>query len=205
MIISVTGAHSDVGKTTLCSILLKELKGFGAIKFTKTSFYTSIIDDERILKQRGKDTAILLEAGAQRVIWVKSPEDSLVDALQIAIGKLSDLKGIIVEGNSPVDFLNPYLVIFIIDTKGEIKPSAIKVIKKADVIVINSKNKKEVAFPQVNPAGIILKSNLAAKQRGIISNGVKESTEVFRIDLKNKEGEINEFLSFVKKRINKAR
>ena len=46
-IISVTGAHSGVGKTTLCSILFENLNGFGGIKFTKTSLYTSVIDDAR--------------------------------------------------------------------------------------------------------------------------------------------------------------
>ena len=54
IIISVTGAHSSIGKTTLCSILLKNLKGFGAVKFTKTPLYTSVIEDYDTIMQ--KDT-----------------------------------------------------------------------------------------------------------------------------------------------------
>src|SRR3989338_4069034 len=118
-IISVTGAHSRVGKTTLCSILLNEFKGFGAIKFTKTpehrqtevkkirssedkNFSTSqlpnfpsskvtnseLIEDLNILNQKGKDTAIFLESGAERVIWIQSPYYELENILKTALGKI---------------------------------------------------------------------------------------------------------------------
>lgn len=180
MIISVTGAHSRVGKTTLCSILLRELKGFGAIKFTKTRLYTSIIDDPRILNEPGKDTAILLQSGAQIVLWVQSPPDALGDVLQIALSRTSHLEGIIVEGNSPVDFLNPHLVIFIVDASGEIKPSALMLSKRADIIVINSKEK--VTLPLI-----------------------REGAEIFWIDLWGRRGELSEFLSYVKKRVKEFR
>ncbi|MBI5195231.1 MAG: hypothetical protein HZA10_02795 [Nitrospirae bacterium] len=179
MVICVTGAHSGVGKTTLCSILLRELKGFGAIKFTKTELYTAVVDDIKILSEKGKDTAIFLESGAGRVIWVQSPYDALEEPLQIALSRLSDLKGIIVEGNSPVDFLNPHLVIFIIGAEGEIKPSAMKVLEKADVIVINSREK---TAPPALP---------------------KNKAVIFCIDLEKRTGEIDEFLTIVKKRINR--
>ncbi|MBI5050089.1 MAG: hypothetical protein HZC11_04240 [Nitrospirae bacterium] len=165
MIISVTGAHGGVGKTTLCCLLLREFKGLGAIKFTKTRLYTSIIDDIKILKHPGKDTALLLEAGAEKVIWIQSPEDTLGSALQIALGKMSGIKCMIVEGNSPVDFLAPNLLIFIVDADGEIKPSAIKVSKKADIIVINSKEK-------------------------VTSPVTADNAVIFWIDLQNKRGEL---------------
>lgn len=180
-IISVTGAHSNVGKTTLCSILLSECKGFGAVKFTKTEMYTSIIDDLEILNQKGKDTALMLEAGAEKVVWIKSPRDGLKDALNIAFSKLYGLKGVIVEGNSPVDFLNPSLVIFIINPGGEIKPSAVEVCKRAEIVIINSD--KEIKEPALSTA--MFPGNAA----------------FFRINLKNKEGEIDKFLSHVKRKI----
>jgi molybdopterin-guanine dinucleotide biosynthesis protein len=72
-IISVTGAHSGVGKTTLCAILLNRLAGFGAIKFTKTDMFTSISEDPETILKHGKDTAIMSEAGAEKVIWIQSP------------------------------------------------------------------------------------------------------------------------------------
>lgn len=207
-IISVTGAYSGVGKTTVCSILLKNLKGFGAIKFTKMpehrakntdhplphppplrgragvggiSPHSLLIEDTKILKQKGKDTAIFLKSGASRVLWIQSPYNELESVLNAALSRMSDLAGVIVEGNSPVDFLNPHLVVFIIGEKGKIKPSAFKICKKADAIIINSKK-------QTTHRAFLEKCPGAAK--------------VFRIDLLKKKGEINEFLSFVKERIN---
>lgn len=182
-IISVTGAHSKVGKTTLCSILLKELKDLGAIKFTKTSLYTSLIEDINILNQRGKDTALFLESGAERVVWVQSPYNELKNVLEIAISKMVDLKGVIVEGNSPVDFLNPHLVIFITEPKGQLKPSAIKVGKKADIVIINSKKQ--------------------TKEPNFLTPIIQKNTKVFWIDLRERKGELEEFLSFVKEKISR--
>jgi len=178
-IISVTGAHSRVGKTTLCSILLKEFNGFGAIKFTKTSSHSSLIDDTKILKQKGKDTAIMCESGAKKVLWIQSPRQGLKGLLENALNRMKDLKGVIVEGNSPVDFLNPHLVIFIIGQDGEIKPSALQLSKRADVLIINSDKRDKELSPIV-----------------CVNN-----RKVFWIDLIKKKGEMDEFLCFIKEKI----
>jgi molybdopterin-guanine dinucleotide biosynthesis protein MobB len=178
-IISVTGAHSGVGKTTLCSILLEDLEGFGAVKFTKTSLYTSVVDDEKTLGEPGKDTAMYLEAGAERVVWVQSPGgDELENALHIALAKMSGLKGVIIEGNSPLDFLVPQVVIFIIDGEGQMKSSSEKACRKADIVVINSERH--------------IKDSIFS------SEILREDTKVFRIDLVNKKGEIDKFLAYVR-------
>ena len=183
-IISVTGAHSRVGKTTLCSILLNEFKGFGAIKFTKTPLYASLTDDINILNQKGKDTAIFLESGAERVIWIQSPYYELENILKTALGRTADLEGVVIEGNSPVDFLNPHLIIFIIGVDGEIKPSALEVSKKADIIIINSeKHVKELSF---------------------LSTVGRKGAKVFYINLLNRKGELDKFLCFVKEKINQG-
>ena len=181
-IISVTGAHSGVGKTTLCSILFGNLYGFGGIKFTKTSLYTSVIDDANILNEEGKDTAIFLKSGAEKVVWIQSPGgEALEDALNIALSKMSGLKGVVIEGNSPLDFLTPHLIIFIIDKNGEIKPSASKVSKKADIIIVNSEM-------QINNFSFL--NHIPQEQR-----------KVFWIDLANKKGEIDKVLSYVRQYI----
>lgn len=181
-IISVAGAHSGVGKTTLCSILLENIKGFGGIKFTKTSLYTSVVDDAKILIEDGKDTAIFLRSGAEKVVWIQSPGgDKLEDALNIALAKMTGLKGVVIEGNSPLDFLSPNLAIFIIGENGEIKPTASKVCKKADIILINSEIQVE---------------NLS-----FLTPVLQKHTKVFWFDLINKKGEIDKFLSYVRQYI----
>ncbi len=168
-----------MGKTTLCSILLENLTGFGAIKFTKTSLYTSITDDLHILNEKGKDTAIYLDSGAERAVWLQSPGgDQLSDALDISLSKMSGLKGVLVEGNSPADLLNPGLSIFIMGKDGQIKPSALKSFQRAQIIVVNS---DEVTGGDALP-GLPL----------------KKPAEVFRIDLEKKTGEIDKFLNYIK-------
>jgi len=138
-IIGICGAHSASGKTTYAALLLRNLRGWGAIKYTRTALYSSIVDDSEILSEKGKDTRIFLDAGAERVLWVQSPPSELGEVLPLAVERLSDLKGIIVEGNSAVEFLRPDIIVFIFGSDpGEIKESARGLLEEADVIVTES-------------------------------------------------------------------
>jgi molybdopterin-guanine dinucleotide biosynthesis protein len=186
-IISVTGAHSSVGKTTLCALLLNSLDNFGAIKFTKTEMFTSISEDPETILQKDKDTAIMSEAGAKKVVWIQSPYDGLEDALNMASLKMEGLNGMVVEGNSPVDFINPHLIIFIIGPDGQIKKSAKKVSKRADIIVINSGEKPD----DLNSVVSEIKFNNEAEKA------------IFWIDLLNHTGEIVKFRTYVEKMLAK--
>lgn len=180
-IISVTGAHSSVGKTTLCSILLENLKGFGAVKFTKTPIYTSVIDNQDVILQEDKDTAVMSRSGAAKVVWIKSDGVELENALNIALGKMTGLSGVIVEGNSPVEFLGPDLIIFVMDHNPDIKQSALKVGKQADIIVFNAE--------------------VQAEAPSFHAEMFKKTAKTFRIDLINRKGEIDKFLAYIKKYI----
>jgi LAO/AO transport system kinase len=135
-LIGIGGAHSGAGKTTYASQLLRSLKGWGAIKYTKTALYSSIVEDSDLLSREGKDTRRLLDAGAERVIWVRCPATDIENVLPLAVEKLSDLKGIIVEGNSAIEFLRPDIILFIFGSDpAEIKEPAKEVLRRADVIV----------------------------------------------------------------------
>jgi molybdopterin-guanine dinucleotide biosynthesis protein MobB len=138
VIIGIGGSYSSIGKTTVASAILKALKDkekWGAIKYTKTAFFTSIIYDKSILDQKNKDTQRFLEAGAKDVLWVQSPENELNEVLPIAVHKLSYLDGIIVEGNSAIEFLKPDIVIFIKGLNKKMKPSAKRVLSLADIVL----------------------------------------------------------------------
>ncbi|MGQ9570046.1 MAG: hypothetical protein ACUVUQ_04225 [Thermodesulfovibrionales bacterium] len=135
-IIGIGGAHSQVGKTKVACKLLERLDGWGAVKFTKTPFYSSIIDSPEVLKQKGKDTCRLLEAGAKDVVWVKSSQHEMKEILEIAVERLSELNGIIIEGNSAVDVLKPEIVIFVSKTE-DIKKGAKRILEKADVVIFD--------------------------------------------------------------------
>ncbi|MEW6001914.1 MAG: hypothetical protein AB1638_04630 [Nitrospirota bacterium] len=151
--IGIGGAHSGVGKTTIAVALLKYLTRlaenpftdsptpkWGAIKFTKTDLYSSISDDKEILNQENKDTRRLLNAGAEEVLWVQSPENQVDEVMSMAIFRLSHLDGIIIEGNSAIEFARPDIVIFLHDpSQDNIKSSAQRVLKQADIIIVPDK------------------------------------------------------------------
>lgn len=151
LIIGIGGTHSGAGKTTIGVAILKHLTThppiypftrlpkIGAIKYTKTAFYASIIDDLTILRQENKDTRRLIDAGAEEVLWVQSPRNELQEVLPIAVNRLSHLDVIIIEGNSAIEFLKPDIVVFITGvSSGNIKPSAHKIQKQADIIIENN-------------------------------------------------------------------
>jgi LAO/AO transport system kinase len=133
-IIGIGGAHSKVGKTTVACQILKRLHGWGAIKYTKTSFYSSIVDSPDILRQGNKDTSRLINTGAQNVLWVQSPREGLQEVLQVAIDMLSYVKGIVIEGNGAIEVLKPDLVIFVTGDR-EIKRGAEKTLRIADAVI----------------------------------------------------------------------
>ncbi len=123
----------------------------------------------------------MYESGAKKVVWIQSHGNELSDALTLAMSKIIGLEGVVVEGNSPVDFLTPNLTIFIIGKDGHIKPSATKVSKKSDIIIINAEKQTENL-----PFLAALKEN---------------NQEVFWINLLEEQGEIDKFLDHVKKYI----
>jgi len=147
LIIGIGGSHSGAGKTTIASMLLSELSSesrkpvahrrWGAIKYTKTALYTSLIDDRAILDRKDKDTGRLLKSGAEEVLWIKGPMQEIKETVSMAIDRLSHLDGIIIEGNSAIEFSNPDVVIFTLGDRGEEikKASALRLIKHADIIV----------------------------------------------------------------------
>jgi hypothetical protein len=134
--IGIGGAHSGAGKTTYASLLLCHLRGWGAIKCTRTGLYSSIVDDRETLSAKGKDTTKLLDAGAERVLWVQSPPSDLDGVLPVAVERLSDLRGIIVEGNSAIEFLRPDIIIFIFGSESSaVKDTAKALLERADIVV----------------------------------------------------------------------
>jgi molybdopterin-guanine dinucleotide biosynthesis protein len=135
-IIGIGGAHSKVGKTGVACQLLRSLSGWGAIKYTKTSFYSSIVDSPEILRQKNKDTYRLLNAGAQAVLWVQSPREDLKEVLGIAVDKLTHLEGIILEGNSAIEAIKPDVVIFVSGNEG-MKRGAEKILGMADAVIFD--------------------------------------------------------------------
>ena len=109
VVIGIGGAHSGAGKTTVgCQIirsLVSEGVSVAAIKFEPDKLYTSITDDPSVINEPGKDTALMKEAGAEDVLWVRAPRGEMHEALGMAMDRLSAHGCVIVEGNSAIEVL----------------------------------------------------------------------------------------------------
>ncbi len=165
LLIGIGGGHSDSGKTTLACAILKEFVGWSAIKSGSDSMYTSVVDDPEVLSEPGTDTAAFLEAGASAAVLVKAPKEELPEALVLAferLDSLSDLPGVVVEGNSAIEVLSPDIVIFSFDAFSEIKESSKAVFELADALVCSG------AMPEE-----------AAGQRPVFRNGETEALIAF--------------------------
>lgn len=155
VIIGVGGAHSNIGKTTLlCSIIkflksnnifhkqllvFNKKKSICAIKYTKSFSYFKIVEDKTVLKQKGKDTQLMLNSGADKSLWVQSSHKDLKNLSPKFNQSLSSFDIAIIEGNGLIEFMKPDIVIFIYDSK-DIKSSAKAILKFSDIL-ITIKNK----------------------------------------------------------------
>jgi len=145
-VIVISGAHKGVGKTVLAEHLLHNLYGFAAIKITMSTLYTSVSDSEEEIIVPGKDTFRMKKSGAGKVVWVRATEKLLLNAMEQAWGMIGNPKGVLVEGNSILKYINPTLAFFVMDSTVEhMKPSRISALKKADISVINRKNGRAVS------------------------------------------------------------
>lgn len=156
MIICVTGATSNVGKTTLIERLLEVLPGkWGVCKVTMCSpvrkhrcphgkddtcgicneDLSSFIAETNssVLKQQGKDTWRYYEAGAERVVWVRSRQEALRDGIDAALKELSGLTGILFEGNHALQAIDPDIAVMAVGNPVKYKASAKPILHKIDI------------------------------------------------------------------------
>ena len=126
--ITVSGFHSNIGKTLLSQHLLGLLKNTAAIKMTTTDFETFITDKEDVIMVKGKDTWRLKNSGASKVVWINSTEQNTLDSFKTSLRLVANYRIILIEGNSILKYLNPDLSFFICDAKilgyANVKPSS---------------------------------------------------------------------------------
>lgn len=171
-VITVSGAQKGVGKTALAEILLSNLPGFAAIKITMTDLYTSVSEDENDIMSPDTDTYRMRIHGAEKVIWVQSTQDRLRDAMEQALEKIRNHKGVLIEGNSMLEFINPTLAFFVVmGSIDSMKPSRIRALTKADICVINQKQGSSFndtipeTIKSINPKTKILSFDLLSANR----------------------------------------
>jgi len=161
LFIGVGGSKSGVGKTAFIESLIKQIKKqkterikVFAVKYTKTSLYSSIITDDSIIEKEGKDTLRIKKAGADCVYWVKSTDNDLPEIAERLKGEIlintesnNEIEKhlVIIEGNSLVRIIQPDVIIFL---KGQnddqIKPSGKALLKVADIVIEGEYSMEEV-------------------------------------------------------------
>jgi molybdopterin-guanine dinucleotide biosynthesis protein len=155
-VVAVSGFSSNVGKTTLVCELLRALPGWEAIKLTRGHYrscgrdpasccVSDLLRDEPVVRsgreanyQVGKDTGRFWEAGASNVHWVIVKEDQVESGINEALARVKS-DGVIIEGNSFLDYVNPDLAVMCARSEGgKVKPSARRALTKSNLVYISS-------------------------------------------------------------------
>lgn len=155
-IIAVSGFSSEVGKTTLMCDLLRAFPEWEAIKVTRGHYrscgrdphaccVSDLLSDEPVIRSGrdqnyapGKDTGRFWDAGAANVHWVIVTDEQVERGIKEAIDRVA-APGVLIEGNSIVDFIQADLVLMVSRASGgKIKGSARQALGHASAIYLSN-------------------------------------------------------------------
>lgn len=153
-VVAVGGFTSDSGKTTLVCELLRALPGWEAIKMTRGHYrscgkdpqaccVSPLLGDAPVIKSGrdatytpGKDTGRYWDAGASEVHWAIVTSAQVESGIASALGRVRSV-GVIVEGNSFLDFVRADFVVLAASVeRPSIKSSARRALKRADALYL---------------------------------------------------------------------
>jgi len=155
-VIAISGFSSNVGKTTLVCELLCRLPGWEAIKLTRGHYrscgrdpagccVSDLLRADPVIRsgreanyQVGKDTGRFWDAGASNVHWVIVKDEQVERGIKEALARV-ETDGVIIEGNSFLDYLAADLAVMCARSEGgKVKPSARRALLKSDVLYLSS-------------------------------------------------------------------
>lgn len=154
MSVVVVGGHTrNIGKTTLMEAILRGTPHlrWTAMKITQfghgvcsangetcdcdTGEHTVAVSEER-RRDSGTDTSRMLVAGADRVLWVRTRQGQLADAMPRLRREMGTATNTLLESNSVLRFLRPDLYLAVLDTSVlDFKPSALRYLDRADGLI----------------------------------------------------------------------
>ena len=154
-VIAISGFSSNVGKTTLVCNLLGQLPGWEAIKLTRGHYrscgrdpagccVSDLLRDEPVVRsgreanyQLGKDTGRFWDAGASNVHWVIVKDGQVAQGINEALDRV-EAEGVIVEGNSFLEYVKADLAIMCARSEGgTIKSSARRALAHSDLLYLS--------------------------------------------------------------------
>jgi hypothetical protein len=165
MSLIVVGGHSrNVGKTSVVTGLIAALREFewtaakitqyghgicsanGKVCHCATSEHSWAISEERDLSGES-DTSRFLVAGAARVLWVRTEQGRLGQAMPALQAKIKDARNVILESNSVLEFLRPDLYLTVLDpATADFKNSAREFLNRADAVILHGAGEEESAW-----------------------------------------------------------
>jgi molybdopterin-guanine dinucleotide biosynthesis protein len=156
MILAVSGLSSNTGKTTLACELIARLPGWEAIKLTRGHYrscgkdpsgccVSDLLRDEPLIRsgreanyEFGKDTGRFWDAGAVNVHWVIVGEDQVEAGINEALSRVKSA-GVIVEGNSFLEYIEPNFAIMCARAgENKVKSSARRNLQKAHALYLST-------------------------------------------------------------------
>lgn len=156
VIVAVSGFTSAVGKTTLMCDLLRAFPGWEAIKMTRGHYrscgkdphaccVSHLLSDQPLIRSGreqtyafGKDTGCYWDAGAANVHWVIVTDGQVKQGITRALERVS-APGVLIEGNSFLDFISADFVVMVSRTSGgKIKGSARRALSQSSAIYLSS-------------------------------------------------------------------
>ena len=163
MALVVIGGHSrNVGKTSVVAGIIAALRGYRwtAMKITQyghgvcskngklcrcaTADHSWAISEERDACGKS-DTSRFLAAGAAQVYWVRTQQGRLAEAMPSIRRCLEEVKNVILESNSVMEFLRPDLYLSVLDpSTADFKASARKHLSQADAVILHSSSPQTV-------------------------------------------------------------
>jgi hypothetical protein len=156
MAIIVIGGHSrSVGKTSVVAGLISALREFDwtAVKITQyghgvcsangeacdcaTGDHSWAISEERD-RSGESDTSRFLVAGALRVLWARTEQGRLAEAMPTLRRRLEGARNVIIESNSVLKFLRPDLYLTVLNPSTEdFKNSAREFLDRASAVIFH--------------------------------------------------------------------
>jgi hypothetical protein len=156
MAIVVVGGHSrSIGKTSVVAVLISALPEFHwtALKITQyghgicsadgaacdcaTADHSWAVSEEHN-RDGDSDTSRFLAAGADKVLWVRTQQGRLAEAMPSLRSKIAGAKNVIIESNSVIRFLRPDLYLLVLDPMtADFKTSAREFMDRADAIILH--------------------------------------------------------------------
>jgi molybdopterin-guanine dinucleotide biosynthesis protein len=172
MSLIVVGGHSrNVGKTSVVAGLIAALREFewtaakitqyghgicsanGKVCHCATSEHSWAISEERDTSGES-DTSRFLVAGAARVLWVRTEQGRLGQAMPALQAKIKDSRNVILESNSVLQFIRPDLYLTVLDpATADFKNSAREFLDRADAVILHNAGEGESAWDGISFPG----------------------------------------------------